>query len=37
MRFCRACFTGRYPVEVTDRQGKLALEPGVASNSTARI
>ena len=27
-RFCRACFDGHYPVEVTDRQGKLAHETG---------
>ncbi|MDD5706796.1 MAG: amidophosphoribosyltransferase [Kiritimatiellae bacterium] len=30
-RFCRACFNGDYPVEVADRQGKLAMEPGAVA------
>lgn len=29
LRFCRACFNGDYPVEVADRNGKLALESGL--------
>ena len=28
--YCNACFTGDYPIEITDRQGKLAFEGAIA-------
>jgi amidophosphoribosyltransferase len=31
-RYCLACFTGDYPIDIPDsvRHGKMALEPGAA-------